>query len=119
LGVSCGAPTISGGRSVKKPALGYLKIFFNFLISRACLGKVIIASAGIETVTNTLLPVCVTAKGVHVANAAETGTTGFGVTGGTFFSHGFCTVVHEACAVIQGVNLVPGGIGTDGIRTQE
>ncbi len=81
LGVSWGIP-VTGGEKLKKRHCVIFRFFLIILISSAFVGKVKIVSAGIDTVTNTVVGlVWINCRGVHVGRVAVIGKTGFGVTG--------------------------------------
>src|ERR1700687_1508413 len=80
LGLSCGLPC-TRGEKLKKRHCVILRFFLIFLISNAFVGKVKIVSAGIDTVTNTVVGVgWINSIGVHICRVAVVGKTGFGVT---------------------------------------
>ena len=80
----------------------FFRIFFN---SSAFVGKVKTVSAGIDTVTNTVVglvwTICI---GVHIGRIAVTGKTGFGVTGSG-----------SQCGVHTGAGVCWAQLGTKGI----
>ena len=87
LGVSCGLPG-TGGEKLKKRHCVIFRFFLIFFSSSAFVGKVKTASAGIDTVTNTVVGLVWTISiGVHICKVAVVGKTGFGVTGSGLHSH--------------------------------
>src|SRR5665647_2759422 len=87
LGVSWGLPG-TRGKKLKKRHCVTFRFFLIFLISSALVGKVKTASAGIDTVTNTVVGLVWTnCIGVHIGRVAVAGKTGFGVTGSLSGGH--------------------------------
>jgi hypothetical protein len=70
------------GTQLKKRLCVIFRFFLIILISSAFVGNVMIDSAGIDTVINTVPgPVFFNSRGVHICSVAVFGKVGFGVTG--------------------------------------